>query len=108
MVSIWGSAVVTRPRHTASAVCDGRARPPATYRLSEKDKGLSTRLPDRLALVLLKEVLTLDEVGGASKTPNNLLQRLSLGMSHHYAEQLNPPVWPVPECAFPLTSDSVG
>lgn len=72
----------------ASSVCDGRGRPPAIYRLSEKGKGLSTRLPDRLALVLLEEVLTLDEVSGASKTPSNLLQRLSWGMSHHYAEHM--------------------
>jgi predicted ArsR family transcriptional regulator len=62
--------------------------PPATYRLSEKGKGVSTRLPDRLALVLLEEILTMDETGDASNTPKNRLQRLSLGMSHHYAEQM--------------------
>ena len=81
------AALIAQGLVTASSVCDGRGRPPAIYRLSEH-KGLSMRLPDRLALVLLEEVLTQDEGGGGSKMPQNLFQRLSLGMSHHYAEQM--------------------
>lgn len=83
------AALIAQGLVTASCVCDGRSRPPAIYRLSEKGKGLSTRLPDRLALVLLEEVLTLDAASGASQAPQNLLQRLSLRMSHHYAEQMH-------------------
>ena len=82
------TALIAQGLVTASSVCDGRGRPPAIYRLSEKGKGLSMRLLDRLALVLLEEVLTQDEVGGGSKTPQHLFQRLSLEMSHHYAEQM--------------------
>jgi predicted ArsR family transcriptional regulator len=82
------AALIAQGLVTASSVGDGRGRPPSTYRLSEKGKGLSTRLPDRLALVLLEEVLTLDAAGGASQAPQNLLPRLSLRMSHHYAEQM--------------------
>jgi predicted ArsR family transcriptional regulator len=82
------AALIAQGLVTASSVCDGRGRPPAIYRLSEQGKGLSTRLPDRLALVLLEEILTQEAAGGASQAPQNLLQRLSLGMSHHYAEQM--------------------
>jgi predicted ArsR family transcriptional regulator len=82
------TALIAQGLVTASSVCDGRGRPPAIYRLSEKGKGLSTRLPDRLALLLLEEVFTQDAADGASQPPQNRLQRLSLGMSHHYAEQM--------------------
>jgi predicted ArsR family transcriptional regulator len=82
------TALLAQGLVTVSSVGDGRGRPPAIYRLSEKGKGVSTRLPDRLALLLLEEVLTQDAAGGTSKAPQTRWQRLRLGMSHHYAEQM--------------------
>ncbi len=69
---------------TTRVVRDGRGRPPLFYDLSDKARKVASPWLERLALVMLEEVLLASGVDDS--TP---LQRLLLQLEQHYIEHLD-------------------